>query len=127
MESSSVIILGIALLILMSLVVFSLELFVPLNIKLEMNSMIRPYMFSLEANSVLSDDQKIKLRNGLESIGLTDISIDLDYTGMKFGDWIDVSIDSHYTRNAMVKLFNREDEVLRLRYEKKIFIRKIHN
>lgn len=127
MDSSSVIILGIAILILVSIVVFSIEIYLPLHMRVEMYANIRPYMFQLEAEGLLTSLELSSLTQDLVDIGLENVSIGLEYTGQGFGDWIEVVISGDYRRKAMVELFSRKSEEIRMAYKKKIYIRHIEN
>lgn len=127
MEISTVLVLTIAIVILLSLVVFTLEMYLPLQVKTQMLGLCRPYIFSIEAYGELSESDCNDLKIALEDIGLKDISIVISDDQKKFGDLFRLKIEGSYTRNRLVSLFSRDEEMMVMVYERKLVYRRINN
>jgi len=127
MSISNVLILGIAMVLLLCLLVFSMELFIPLQVKLGIHQVCRPYLYTLEARGALDPVEIDNIEEELEELGLESLSISVEKSGEKFGDIISFRVEGRYKQDRMVQLFIRENQTLEFLYEKKISLRKIIN
>lgn len=127
MEITTILIVALSILILMTLIVFALELFIPIQMKFEMNGICRSYIFEIESEGELSEHNRDKLLESLEKIQLMDVSIVIEAEGLKYGDLTKVVIQGKYHHNSMVKLFKRSNDTLIMRFERRLYVRKIIN
>lgn len=127
MDISNIIVLSIVLIILLSLVVFSIDLFLPIQLKFEMNGICRSYIYKIESSGFLTAEDQLELMDALREIGLTNPSISIESDGQKYGDRVDVKIVSIYERSRLIGLFRRANEQLEFNYERTYFIRQIKN
>lgn len=127
MEISSVLTMSIVIVLLTLMIVFSMELLIPIQVKFEMNGICRGYIYKLESNGFLTDDENQALIEALENIGLENIDIDVESQGLRYGDQVVVSISGEYSNNRLVSLYKRDDQQLLLSYKRIYFVRKIKN
>ncbi|MCH4887359.1 hypothetical protein EZV73_07240 [Acidaminobacter sp. JC074] len=127
MDVSSILTMSLVLIILLVFIVFALELMIPIQLKFEMNGICRGYIYKIESNGKLSEEESDNLKASLEAIGLKSPSIVTDNTGNKFGDKVTLSITCEYTHDRLINLYHRSGETLELSYERTYFIRKIEN
>ncbi len=126
MDVGSIIILAFIIVFIVIFTTYSLELFIPIHLKFEVNGICRSYIYEIEANGFLKEESKEDLITKLESLGLTDITIDI--SGDKgYGNYTNVLINSKYPFNKIVGIFQREDREIQFRYARKLFNRKIVN
>lgn len=127
MEISNVIVLAIALLILLGFAVFVVELFIPLQMKIEVHKICKPYLFILEAEGRLASEDLNRIHQHLLNIGLSSVDVKVHENGTGFGDRVTLKIQAVYTHEPMIELFKRQNQTLEFNYEKEISIRKIIN
>ena len=127
MEISNVIVLALALLILLCFTVFVVELFIPLQMKVEVHKICRPYLFTLEAEGKLETEDLIEINRLLHKIGLSSVQVELVHNGGAFGDRVNLKVRGLYRNESMISLFKRQSQVLEFNYEKEVSIRKIVN
>jgi hypothetical protein len=127
MDISNVIVLALAILILLGFAIFVVELFIPLQMKLEVHKICKPYLFVLEREGSLDVEDINKINHHMVQIGLTSVVIEVSQNGEKFGDWVTFKIQGLYINEPMIELFKRQSQVLEFNYEKEISIRKIIN
>jgi len=127
MDISSIIVMSIVIIILVSMLVFSIELFLPIQLKFEMNGICRSYIYKIESDGYLSLEDQTELKDALLKIGLSDPLITINAKGTKYGDRVDVSIASYYRRSRINRLFSRSEDRLEFKYERTFFIRHISN
>lgn len=127
MNTTNVIILAVVIVILLCLTMFISELFIPLNRKFDMNSICRNYMFIIEENGRLSNEEIIELSDSLQNIGLSEIEIDVSSDGSKLGDSITFKVEAQSVHNSISQLFTRSTERININYERKLTIKNIVN
>lgn len=127
MEISNVVVVALAILILLCFAVFVVELFIPLQMKVEVHKICRPYLFSLEAQGRLESEDLIEINNLMHKIGLSSVQVELVHNGEAFGDRVTLKIRGLYINEPMINLFKRQSQVLEFNYEKEISIRRIVN
>lgn len=127
MDTSSILVMSIVLILLMMVLVFLVELLIPIQVKFEMNGICRGYIYKVESNGSLSSEEMKDLRNALSEIGLIDTSIEVLSEGSRFGDKVTLMITAKYKHNRLVTIHQRKEEALAFKYERTYFIRKIKN
>ncbi len=126
MDIGSVLIFAFIIVFMVLFISYSIELFIPIHLKFEVNGICRSYLYEIEATGILKEESKMELINKLQNLGLKDIRIMIDGDGI-YGHYTDVVISSTYQFNRVVGLFKREDEEMYLKYERTLFNRKIIN
>lgn len=127
MNVSNIIVLSVVLIILLLFTVFLVELFIPINMKYEMNNICRSYLFEIQEDGKLSVDNELKIKSKLEKLGLTNIEIIIIASGTKFGDEIDYIVQCNFNHKILNKFLKREKESIVMKYERKLTIKNITN
>ena len=127
MNTTNVIILAVVIVILLCLTMFITELFIPLNRKFDMNSICRNYMYIIEKNGNLSNDEIAELNDLLHTIGLSDIKINVSASGSKLGDSVIFKVEAQSVHSSISQFFTRSTERIHIDYERKLTIKKIIN
>ncbi len=127
MNISSVIVISISIIILLCVVMFLVEIFIPLNIKFEFNRICREYLFILDKNNDLTFNEKKELKEKIGKLGLNDVLIKIESSGNKFGDEITFEVKGYMLKKSIKTLFFREEERIDMSYERKLTIKRITN
>lgn len=127
MDTSNVIVVSMAIIILLLFAVFVMELLVPMQLKFEMNGICRSYIYTIESTGGLSLEDKNSLKKSLEDVGLSGITIDIKKEGNRHGDKVEVNIGCDYSHKRLINLYSRKDKSLVFKFERIYFIRKIKN
>jgi hypothetical protein len=109
------------------ILVFSMELLIPIQLKFEMNGLCRGYIYKIESNGELTDNEVSEFKSSLKELGLMTPIIDIDREGNKYGDKVDVHIECMYVQNKLISIFTRAEEELVFKYDRSFFIRTITN
>lgn len=117
---------GIILIIMVSMLVYLIEFFLPLSMKAEVDMICRSTLLKMENAGGLSAAEKQNLRFELENKGLTGITIS-GTANAKQGSMLTLRVEGDYTYNRLVSLFKREDMKLRMVYNKASMSRKVVN
>jgi len=107
--------------------VFVMEFFLPLQLKLSVYEVCRPYLYQLEAKGSLEEDQLEAMVSSLEAKGLVNVRVTVDQTGLQFGDELLFNVEGDYIYQPMVSLFKRQGDLIHYAYKKRIKIRRIVN
>lgn len=127
MDISSILTMSIVIILLLMILVFSMELLIPIQLKFEMNGLCRGYIYKIESNGELTDSEVSEFKSSLKELGLITPIIDIDREGNKYGDKVDVHIECLYVENKLISIFTRAEEELVLKYDRSFFIRTITN
>jgi len=127
MEISSVLVMSMVVILMLMVLVFSMELLIPIQLKFEMNGICRSYIYKIESNGELTNDERNDFAETIEKIGLKDLKIDITNEGSRYGDQVKVSISTVYSHNRLIDIFKRKDGNMVLKYERVYYIRKIEN
>lgn len=117
---------GIILIIMVSILVYLVEFFLPLSMKAELDMICRSTLLKMENAGGLSAAEKQSLRYELENRGLTSIVIS-GTAYAKQGNMLTLRVEGEYTFNKLVSLFKRKDVKLRMVYNKASMSRKVIN
>ena len=120
------IVVSIVLIIMISFTVSAVELFLPLSIRAEMNTLCRKHMLHMELNGGISLEQKEELRERLEDIGFKNIVID-GTENAGYGDEISLMVEADYIYSKMEGLFARTDIIQKMKYHGTSIARKVVN
>lgn len=118
---------AVILVIMICVIVFMLELMIPLQVKFDMNGLCRTYYFQVEAQGSLTSEEQTSLTDALEAIGLEDISIVIADSDRRFGSMVTFEVQGQYRRQRMIRLFEREAVDYSMIYERTCYVRKITN
>lgn len=127
MDISSILTMSIVIILLLMILVFSMELLIPIQLKFEMNGLCRGYIYKIESNGELTDNEVSEFKSSLKELGLMTPIIDIDREGNKYGDKVDVHIECMYVQNKLISIFTRAEEELVFKYDRSFFIRTITN
>lgn len=117
---------GIVLIIMVCMLVYLIEFFLPLSMKAELDMICRSTLLKMENAGGLSAAEKQNLRFELENKGLTGIIIS-GTANARQGSMLTLRVEGDYTYNRLVSLFKREDVKLRMVYNKASMSRKVVN
>jgi len=117
---------GIVLIIMVCMLVYLIEFFLPLSMKAELDMICRSTLLKMENTGGLSAAEKQNLRFELENRGLTGIIIS-GTANARQGSMLTLRVEGDYTYNRLVSLFKREDVKLRMVYNKASMSRKVVN
>lgn len=120
------VIVGVVLVIMVAMLVVSIEFFVPLSAKSELNSIGRRALLKMEDNNGLTPVDIAALSMELSSIGFTDILIGAPEIAVK-GQEITLDISANYRYSRLSGLFSRENIDQLMIYRKTTIARRVTN
>lgn len=119
------IVFSITLVIFTAMVVYTVELFVPLSAKSNMNAYCRKTLLKMEVEGELSYTDENEVRAKLEGIGFSNISINT--TSGKQGEEISLQVTADYIYSKLTGLFRRSKIEQRMIYNRVSIARKVVN
>jgi hypothetical protein len=123
---AKVVISGFMLVVMAALLVFTVEFFLPLSAKSDMNVLCRSALLKMENEGGMSDSMKAGLKNELESRGFENILIN-GTANAKQGSELNLHIEAEYRYSRLVSLFTRTAFTQHMIYEKTAMSRKVIN
>ena len=114
------------LIIAMFLVVYMIEIFIPLSVNLDFRDMCRNYLMKMEFDSELSNMDISDFKEQLQEKGFTDILIEAPNTS-KFGESMELKVSASYRIKTIVNIFIREQKEYIMRYKRFTIARKAIN
>ncbi len=117
---------GIILIIMVMMLVYMIELFLPLSMKAELDMLCRSTLLRMENAGGLSAAERQELRSELENRGLTDVVVSASVNARQ-GGMLTLQVEGDYNYNKLIALFKREDVRLRMVYRKTTMSRKVVN
>ena len=117
---------GILFVMIISLAVMLVEIFLPVSKKIEMNIDCRGTMLKMEISGGLSADEKLKLRDRLENIGLSNITV-AGTSEVKQGEELNLRVEADYIYSRFSSIFKRQDTALHMVYDRTSIARKVVN
>lgn len=117
---------GVILVIMVSLLVYFIEFFLPLSAKADLDIACRDSLLRMETGGGLDGDDRRELQEELESAGFTGIAINATASARQ-GERLTLHVEGDYSWNRLVDLFKREDRDIRMIYEKTTISRKVVN
>mgnify|MGYP005841692065 CR=1 FL=1 len=123
---SRVVVSGVILVVIVALLAFTVEFFLPLSAKTDMNMLCRRAMLRMEVEGGMSEEIENDLISGLMEKGFDGINI--DGTDMaKQGEDIRLVVEADYIYSKLTGLFTRTDMRQRMVYGKTSVARKVVN
>jgi len=123
---SKVIVSGIIFVMMVIMLTFVLEFFLPLSAKSDMNFSCRNALLKMELKGGLSDQTRSELLLDLANQGFTNINI-IGTPYVKQGEKINLNVEVDYIYNKLSQLFMRADLTQRMVYNKTSIARKVVN
>lgn len=117
---------GIILIIMVTMLVYMVEFFLPLSMKADLDMLCRSTLLRMENAGGLSAAERKELRSELEAKGLSDVVVTAT-ANSKQGGMLTLHVEGDYTYNRLTALFKREDVKLRMVYNKASMSRKVVN
>ena len=117
---------GVILVIMVSLLVYFVEFFLPLSAKADLDIACRDTLLRIENAGGLSESIRDELRGELESAGFTNVVINAAASARQ-GEKLTLRVEGDYSWNRFTDLFRREDRIITMIYEKTTMSRKVVN
>jgi hypothetical protein len=114
------------LVLMMVLLVYMVEFFLPLSVKSDMNIYCRNTLLKMEIQGGLMVEMKDELDSNLEARSLSNITIS-GTAGAKQGEEISIRVEADYVYNKLTGLFSRSAVVQHMVYSKTSISRKVTN
>lgn len=123
---AKVIVTGVILVIMVSLLVYFVEFFLPLSAKADLDIACRDTLLRMENAGGLGGSMRDELREELETAGFANIVINAA-PSVRQGERLTLHVEGDYRWNRFTDLFKREDQIIRMVYEKTTMSRKVVN
>ena len=123
---SKVLVSGILMIIMICILVFIVEFFLPLSVKADMNTLCRNTLLKMETEGGLSEEERLGLHTELERRGLEEVSI----SGTPYsrqGERLRLHVDAAYRYSRLAALFIRVDTVQQMDYDRVSMSRRVVN
>ena len=117
---------GIVLIIMVVMLVFLIEFFLPLSMKADLDMLCRSTLLSMENTGGLGSAEIQELQSELENRGLSDVVVTAT-ANAKQGGMLTLHVEGDYSYSRLTALFKREDSKLRMIYSKTTMSRKVVN
>jgi len=117
---------GITLIMIIAFLVFTVEFFIPLSVKSEMNTLCRNALLKMELEGGLRSENRLDLQEKLSGIGLSNILID-GTEQAKHGERIRLKVEADFVYSKLTGFFSRADVTQRMIYQKTSIARKVVN
>lgn len=114
------------LVILLSVVVCTVQYFIPISANFDMKQDCRQTLLRMETKGGLEDSDRIALENKLTAKGFTVLSISGD-TNVKQGQELTLRVEAQYKYKNMTALFSNTTVTRNMAYEKTAVARKVVN
>ncbi|HHW32033.1 MAG TPA: hypothetical protein GXX20_10245 [Clostridiaceae bacterium] len=124
--SAKAIIFSILLIIIITFTISTVELFLPLAARADMNMLCRKCLLQMEVNGGMSPAIKDELYQKLAATGFKDIVIQ-GTENAAYGNEISLTVEAGYTYSRIEALFTRTEVVQRMRYKGTSLSRKVVN
>ncbi|MGI6776690.1 MAG: hypothetical protein ACOX7R_01275 [Acetivibrionales bacterium] len=124
--AAKVVIFGILFVVMMGMLVFSVEFFIPLSAKSDMNVCCRRALLAMELESGLTYRTEQKLKSDLEKIGFINVVVD-GASYAKQGEEIRLVVEADYKYSKLEGMFIRKDCLQHMVYSKTAIARKVVN
>ncbi len=117
---------GVILVIMVSLLVYFIEFFLPLSVKADFDTACRDSLLRMENGGGLDGGDRSELQEELEAAGFTNIVVNATASARQ-GEQLTLRVEGDYSWNRLTELFKREDRDIRMIYEKTTMSRKVVN
>lgn len=123
---SKVLVSGILLIVLICVLVFVVEFFLPLSVKADMNMLCRSTLLKMEADGGLSEAGRLELQAGLENKGLEAVVVS-GTPHARQGERLTLHVGAIYRYSRLAALFTRSGAVREMGYDRVSMSRKVVN
>lgn len=117
---------GVILVIMVSLLVYFVEFFLPLSAKADLDIACRDTLLRMENAGGLSGSIRDELKEELETAGFTNIVINAAASARQ-GEKLTLHVECDYSWNRFTDLFKREAQIIRMVYDRTAMSRKVIN
>ena len=117
---------GIMLILVVFLLVYMVEFFIPLSAKGDMDMLCRNALLQMENAGGLSGSERMELKSGLEGAGLTGVIITATDNARQ-GGLLTLHVEGDYTYNGITGFLSRGEVTQRMVYDKSSMSRKVVN
>lgn len=117
---------GVILVVMVSVLAFMAEFFIPISVKSDMNIFCRNTLLQMETKGGLSGELSNELRIKLENSGFKNIKISGTNIA-KYGGGVQLRVEADYTYNKLTGLVTRSDMVEKMVYERTSVSRRVVN
>lgn len=124
--AARVVVAGVILVIIVAMLVFTVQFFLPLSAKTDMNICCRNAMLRMEIEGGLSAGTETQLRSDLSARGFVNIQV-YGTTAAKQGEEISLHVEADYAYSKLEGLFARRAITQSMTYSKKSVARKVVN
>lgn len=124
--SVRIIVTGVVLVVIAGMLVFTIEFFLPLSVKSDMNIMCRNTLLKMEMEGGLSEEDELELKNSLLAKGFNNVSVE-GTENCKQGGILNLNVEVEYSGSKLTTLLNRKDVKQRMVYNKSSLSRKVVN
>ena len=123
---SKVVVTGIILVVMVAMLVFVAEFFLPLSMKSDMNILCRTTLLKMEVEGGLVEQESLQLQTELQEKGF--INVFVSGTGyVKQGEQLNLRVDADYSYSRLSALFIRSTTVQHMSYDKTSMSRRVIN
>lgn len=123
---SRVIVTGIVLVIMVAMLVFTVEFFLPLSMKGDMNILCRQTLLKMETAGGLSDSDRQELIEELQDKGFRNVSA-VGTRRAKQGEKLNLKVEVQYDYSKLTMLFSRDMQSQLMVYDKSSLSRRVVN
>jgi len=117
---------GITLIMLVAILIFMIEIFLPLSAKIELDAICRRTILQMEIEGGLTDSMKGELLTTLNYKGFTNLAVQ-GTANAKYGEELSLRVTGDFTYSTLINLFTRENFIREVEYDKITISRKVIN
>ncbi|HHY24640.1 MAG TPA: hypothetical protein GX527_10505 [Clostridiaceae bacterium] len=123
---SKVIVFGISFVLLIALLIFMIEIFLPISTKNDLNTICRKTLLEMEMYGGMTTIMRDELISGLYEKGFESIVVQ-GTENAKFGQEITLWVEADYVYSRLRNIFIRENIIQKMVYKKTSIARKVIN
>lgn len=124
--TAKALIFAITLVILSLVLVFMVELFIPLSAKIEFDSVCRKTILKMELEGGINENIEEELLHELNLKGFTNLLVE-GASSVKYGQDISLKVEGDYNYSSLISLFTRENLNRKIAYDRTTISRKVIN
>lgn len=123
---SKAIVFGIALVLLIVLFVSMIEIFVPISVKNDLNTICRKTLLKMEIEGGMTATTRDELISGLYGRGFESVVV-RGTESVKYGQEVTLCVEVDYVYSRLKSIFNRENIIQKMVYNKTTIARRVIN
>lgn len=117
---------GVLLVIMASMLVFVIELFLPLSAKSDLNILCRGTLLKMENKGGITEEEKTSLKTELASKGFVNVSV-TGTLAARQGETVNLKVVAYYKYSKLVSLLSRTQYTQCMVYDRTAMSRKVIN